>query len=282
MLLGVLDAKVGGGEFVTHAFQPFHQFRRAFAQVADAVGVHVVQRAALGDHVQNVVVHLVDGFHLGGHHAGFRAVEARGGQKAAAAHNRLLFHQNDVRAGLRRRQRGGEARDAAAHDHHVGAHVLKLLGGSALHRALEGLGVTARLLHAVLHSRQNGVGGVGRARDRVHRQRLVFHDRGGNPLDGRLADACGFRMLRHAHGGDGAIVKIHLNGHGAVVAVSACGIGPGGVALGHGGRGQAQRQHHAQNDRQNLLHGIFLLLSLRVPILHPHCAPSNDLRVKRK
>ena len=145
VLLGVLDAKVGGGEFVTHALQPFHQFRRAFAQVTDTVGVHVVQRAALGDHVQNVVVHLVDGLHLGGHHAGFRAVEARGGQKAAAAHNRLLFHQNDVRASLRGRQRGGKARDAAAHDHHVGGHVLKLHDGSALHRALEGLGVAARL-----------------------------------------------------------------------------------------------------------------------------------------
>ena len=282
MLLGVLDAKVGGGEFVTHALQPFHQFRRAFAQVTDTVGVHVVQRAALGDHVQNVVVHLVDGLHLGGHHAGFRAVEARGGQKAAAAHNRLLFHQDDVRASLRGRQRGGKARDAAAHDHHVGVHVLKLLGGSALHRALEGLGVAARLLHAVLHSRQNGVGCVGRAGNRVHRQRLVFHNRGGNALDGRLADARGFRMLRHAHGGDGAIVKIHLNGHGAVVAVGACGIGPGGVALSHGRHSQAQRQHQAQDDRQNLFHDIFLLLSFRVPILPLDCAPSIRLRVKRK
>ena len=246
MLLGVLDAKIGGGEFIAHAFQPFHQFRRAFAQVTDTVGIHVIQRAALGDHVQNVVVHLVDGLHLGGHHASFRTVEARGGQEAAAAHNRLLFHQNDVRASLRSRQRSGQARDAGAHNHHVGGHVLKLHGGSALHRALEGLGVAARLFDAVRHSRQNGVGGVGRARNRIHRQRLVLNDRSGNPLDRRFADARGLCVLRYAHGRDGILVKIHLNRHGAVVAVGAGRVGPGGVALSHGRHSQAQRHYQAQ------------------------------------
>mgnify|MGYP000790541835 CR=1 FL=1 len=155
-------------------------------------------------------------------------------------------HQVHLAADAREVDDVGRRRVAAAHDHHVGGHVLKLLSRSALHRALEGLGVAARLLDAVRHSRQNGVGGVGRARNRIHRQRLVLNDRSGNPLDRRFADARGLCVLRYAHGRDGILVKIHLNRHGAVVAVGAGRVGPGGVALSHGRHSQAQRHYQAQ------------------------------------
>ena len=154
----------------------------------------------------------------------------------------------------------GHVGDLAVLDGHLDGHVAAdTLAGSAIgavgisSRGLDLLSVVGRssgalagLGQALVHGREDGLGGDGGAGHGVHALGAVgLHDLGRQLLDGLASDALGLGVVAHGDLGDLAVLDGHGHGHvaadalagGGVLAVSVTGLGSslvGVVGLGVG------------------------------------------------
>ena len=193
----------------------------------------------------------------------FRRDDRAGYGRRAAEARQLFDHHHVLRAIVHCGHGSRQTRAAAADDQHLDVRrAIADIRSVLFDRRAQGIRVSARLLHAVLDRRQNRLAGDGRARYRVHRQRLMRHDVRRNLLQRAGRNRGRFGLLRHLHIGDGAVREGHFNRHRAVHAVGGGGVRSRVEGRRECRRNQAQqhRQRHKQGN-QTLFHREKSLLS---------------------
>ena len=104
-----------------------------------------------------------------------------------------------------------------------------------------------RLRKRILSRFENRIGRIGRAADRIHSQRLSLDDLRRNPLDRRIAQSGGLRVLSHLYTQNLGVADLNFNSHRAIVAVCLRGIHAGRVALRPCRRPQKDKQKGHQH-----------------------------------
>ena len=218
----------------------------------NAIQLHVVGRAAIVDHVQNVLVHFFLGFYLGRNLVGFRSVDARASQQAAAAGNSLLFNKDNLRTVLRGGQGGRQAGQASAYHNDIGVNSFQLF--HLARRGLQVFRIAASLLHAFRNSLQDGLGGHGRAAAGINGQRLLFYDGSRNLRDGHIGKASRFGMADNLHAQNLGGRKLCFNRQIPIVALHSGSINAGGIALSQSHGHRCQNHCQAKQQRKQLFH----------------------------
>ena len=168
-----------------------------------------------------------------------------------------LFQHQHLGAELIRPYSRRQTSAAAANDHdfRLDGDVLRLFDDSLhLRRPLHG--VQTRLGHSVQHSRHDGIGGLGRARNRVNVRGLLLDDETRNLRHSRIRNAGGVAILGHFDGGHCAVV-IHGHSHFNGALATDFAVARARKDAGLRTRSAAQRQQHRQRqqERKELLHG---------------------------
>ena len=168
-----------------------------------------------------------------------------------------LFQHQHLGAELIRLHSRRQTSAAAADDHdfRLDGDVLRLFDDSLhLRRPLHG--VQTRLGHSVQHSRHDGIGGLGRARNRVNVRGLLLDDETRNLRHSRIRNAGGVAILGHFDGGH-CTVFIHGHSHFNGTLATDFAVAHARKDAGLRTRSAAQRQQHRQRqqERKELLHG---------------------------
>ena len=211
---------------------------KAVGGVAHQVLIHLLERVM---HVERL-----------GELALIAADEALAGRRSAADGGHLL-QQDDLRAVVRRLDRRGDARAARADDDDIRGQFNRFaLDRLGLKRRLERVDIRAGRLKRLFRRLEDRPGGHGRARHGVHRQALLLHDRRGNALDRRVADA-----RRLPVGDDLHLLNLRLaDRHGDLQRAADARALALIDARRHGqGARRQEHQHRQQQGKYALLHG---------------------------
>ena len=146
-------------------------------------------------------------------------VQSAAREHGVAAQEAHLFEHHDLAARAGRRNGRRHAGAAAAHDHDVGLGIGRDLDDVADRVALhEFRGIKAGLLYGVTNGAEDGEAREGRAAHAVDLERLVLHDRFGNPGERLFRNRRRFKRLNDLDVRDAVLFDRHVDDDFVVVA----------------------------------------------------------------
>ena len=163
---------------------------------------------------------------------GTAAVNQRAGQRSCAARIGHLVHDERFNSLLLKGDGSRQAGAARADDQRLNMALGRFTRCLILFlNRFQRFDIRARLRKRILSRFENRIGRIGRAADRIHSQCLSLDDLRRNPLDRRIAQSSGLRVLSHLYTQNLGVADLNFNSHRAIVAVCLRGIHAGRVAL---------------------------------------------------